>query len=291
MSLQNRYLTLLKNSLLNELYLENEVRLLYVFSMMATGNTVDQAVVRNISSRLPELVEGVRQARQEGRVWWRLQHTDAQGNSKPLDLRNVCEFSHTMIGRKRLDNIEHCLDRVRADGIDGDLAETGAWRGGACIFMKGYLEAWQMAGRKVWVADSFEGLPAPSRPQDAGFDFSASVVPILAVELEEVRDNFRRYGLLDDDVKFLKGWFHDTLPGAPVEKLALLRLDGDLYESTMDALNALYDKVAPGGFVIVDDFGDFEPCRRAIHEFRKTHDITEPIEDIDWTGRFWRKLR
>jgi hypothetical protein len=196
-----------------------------------------------------------------------------------------------MVGRKRLDNIEYCLDRVREDGIAGDLAETGAWRGGACIFMKGYLAAWEMHARKVWVADSFEGLPVPTMPQDRGHDFSAGKVPILAVSLEEVRENFRRYGVLDEGVHFLKGWFRDTLPSAPIEKLALLRLDGDLYESTMDALNALYQKVEPGGFVIVDDYGDFEPCRRAIHEFRDNHGITDPIETIDWTGRFWRKSR
>ena len=291
MSLQNRYLGLLKNALLNELYLENEVRLLYVFSMIATGNPIDQAVVRNIAARLPEWVGRVREARQDGKVWWKLQHTDASGNTKPLDFRNVCEFSHTMIGRKRLDNLERCLDQVRADGIAGDLAETGAWRGGACIFMQGYLAAWEMSGRKVWVADSFEGLPAPSLAQDSGFDFSAGKMPILAVSIDEVRDNFSRYGLLDEGVQFLKGWFSDTLPTAPIEKLALLRLDGDLYESTMDALNALYRKVVPGGFVIVDDYGDFEPCRRAVHEFRDTHGVTEPIEDIDWTGKFWRKAR
>jgi O-methyltransferase len=104
-----------------------------------------------------------------------------------------------------------------------------------------------------------------------------------------VRENFRRYDLLDDKVKFLKGWFKDTLHVAPIRQLALLRLDGDLYESTMDALKALYDKVSPGGFIIVDDFNDFEPCRRAVLEFRQLHDIEDPIEAVDWTGAFWRK--
>jgi O-methyltransferase len=94
---------------------------------------------------------------------------------------------------------------------------------------------------------------------------------------------------LDDKVKFIKGWFRDTLHVAPIQQLALLRLDGDLYESTMDALKALYAKVSPGGFIIVDDFNDFEPCRRAVLEFRELHDIDDPIENIDWAGCFWRK--
>jgi O-methyltransferase len=132
-------------------------------------------------------------------------------------------------------------------------------------------------------------MPVPSRPEDEGWDFSVAKAPILAVSLEEVQENFRRYNLLDDNVKFLKGWFRDTLHIAPIRELALLRLDGDLYESTMDALNALYNKVSPGGYIIIDDFYDFEPCRRAVLEFREQHGIREPIEGVDWSGAFWRK--
>jgi len=289
MSLQARYIDLLKSSLLNEPYLENEVRLLYVFSMLATQQKVDADVVRDIGRKLPDWVRLVKTARQEGKPWWSLYVNDGSGKAKNLNLRNVCEFSHTMVGRKRLDNIQFCLDAVRRDNIAGDLVETGTWRGGASIFMRGYLAAWEMIDRIVWVADSFEGLPAPSLPQDDGYDFSASKVPILAIPLEEVQENFRRYSLLDDQVRFLKGWFCDTLPTAPIDHLAVLRLDGDLYESTMDALNALYRKVTPGGFIIVDDYGDFEPCRRAIHEFRERHSIFDPIEVIDWAGVYWRK--
>ena len=196
-----------------------------------------------------------------------------------------------MVGRKRLDNITQCLDIVRTENVPGDLIETGVWRGGASILMRGYLAAWEMNDRKLWVADSFEGLPVPSLPEDEGWDFSAAKVPILAIPLEEVQENFRRYNLLDDQVQFLKGWFCDTLSSAPIDKLAVLRLDGDLYESTMDGLNALYDKVSPGGFIIVDDYGDFEPCRRAITEFREKRGISDPIEIIDWAGAFWRKSR
>jgi O-methyltransferase len=289
MQINDRYLGLLKNALLNELYIENDVRLLYLFKMLQTGQGIDLDVFRNVASRLPDLLSEVREARQEGRVWWCLNIKNPDGSDSILDLRNVCEFSHTMVGRKRLDNIESCLAMVKRDNVPGDVAETGAWRGGASIFMKGCLAAWEMQHRIVWVADSFEGLPVPSMPEDAGHDFSVTKVPILAVSLEEVQENFRRYHLLDDNVKFLKGWFRDTLHVAPIRQLALLRLDGDLYESTMDALQALYEKVSPGGFVIVDDFNDFAPCRRAVLEFRERHGIKDPIVTIDWTGAFWRK--
>jgi hypothetical protein len=284
----DRYLDLLKSSLTNEIYLENEVRLLYIFAMLHTKQPVDLDVVRRIAELAPGLVKEVREARQEGRPWW-LWCTEKGGQRLTLNLENVCQFSHTMIGRKRLDNIERCLDIVRLDNIPGDVIETGVWRGGAAIFMRGYLAAHNMFDRRVWVADSFEGLPKPTLTQDAGYDFSAERMPILAVSLEEVKENFRRYGLLDEQVEFVKGWFKDTLHRAPIEKLAIARLDGDLYESTMDALNALYDKVVPAGFVIIDDYNDFEPCGRAVNEFREKLSICAPLQNIDWAGVYWRK--
>jgi O-methyltransferase len=289
MKIGDRYLRLLKNALLNEIYIENDVRWLYVFANLHAGQPIDLEVFRHVRTKLPDWFSEVKAARQEGRIWWRVPIKNSDGTDATLDLRNVSEFCHTMIGRKRLDNIENCLALVKKDNIAGDVAEAGVWRGGASIFMKGCLNAWGMENRSLWLADSFEGLPVPSRPEDAGYDFSATKVPILAVSLEEVQENFRRYDLLDDKVRFLKGWFRDTLPVAPIKDLALLRLDGDLYESTMDTLKALYDKVVPGGFLIVGDFNDFEPCRRAVLEFREQRQIKEPIETIDWTGAFWRK--
>jgi O-methyltransferase len=110
----------------------------------------------------------------------------------------------------------------------------------------------------------------------------------LAVGVDEVRSNFARYGLLDDQVRFLEGWFADTLPSAPIERLAVLRLDGDMYASTMDALEPLYPKVSPGGFVIVDDYA-LPGCRRAVDEYRARDGIDEPIVDIDGMGVFWRR--
>lgn len=287
--MEKRYINLLKSILINEVYLENDARLLYIYSCIASGGDLDQNIIRNISTEREDLVNSVRAARQVGGPWWRVPFTNAQGETQMLNFRNISEFSHTMIGRERLNNIEHCLDEIRRDGIDGDVAETGVWRGGAGILMKGYLTAYGMSDKKVWLADSFEGLPVPTLPQDEGWDFSPSKVPILAISQEEVEENFRRYDLLDDGVMFVKGWFRDTLHLAPIDRLSLLRLDGDLYESTMDALNALYQKLVPGGFLIVDDYSEFEPCRRAIHEFREHHEITDPIQKIDWAGVYWRK--
>ena len=199
--------------------------------------------------------------------------------------------AHTMIGARRLFNLRCLCEYAVVNAVPGDFIETGVWRGGAAIMMRAVLAAYRVTDRNVWVADSFEGLPPPNPalyPADAN-DVSFQYRE-LAIPLEEVQSNFAKYNLLDGQVRFLKGWFKDTLPGAPIEHLAVLRLDGDLYESTMDSLTALYDKVSPGGFVIVDDFL-LPKCRRAVEDFRAARGIGEPIQDIDGAGVFWEKAR
>ncbi len=202
--------------------------------------------------------------------------------------------AETMIGLKRLDNIQFCVTQALADGVLGDLIETGVWRGGAAIFMRAILKS-VGSDRSVWLADSFEGLPKPNiaeYPADAaelrkeGFwKFDQ-----LAVSEEQVKINFEKYGLLDSQVKFLKGWFRDTLPTIPADqKFAVIRLDGDLYESTWDALSNLYQKLSPRGYCIVDDYGGIPACAKAVEDYRQSQGITSPILKVDKTGVFWRK--
>lgn len=211
-------------------------------------------------------------------------HVRREGRDWPAD-------AETMIGLERLNNLQFCIERILHDGIPGDLIETGVWRGGASIFMRGVLKAYGETTRLVWVADSFQGLPKPQpgvwRDDERCrlWEFGTT----LAVPLAQVRANFERYGLLDDQVHFLPGWFRDTLPTAPIERLALLRLDGDMFESTMDALGALYPKLSIGGYCIVDDYYAQSGAREAVTEYRRANGIVEPIERIDWTGVFWRK--
>ena len=205
-----------------------------------------------------------------------------EGRDQPFD-------AETMVGRKRLDNLEHCVTTVVADGVPGDLLEAGVWRGGSAIFMRALLEVLGDGTRLVWAADSFEGLPPPDPSIEADQGDKHHENRFLAVSLDEVRHNFAKYGLLDDRVRFLQGWFSQTLPGAPIESLAVLRADGDMYGSTMDILTPLYPKVSQGGFVIIDDYGAVPACREAVNDFRSIHGISEPITEIDWTGVYWRK--
>ena len=198
----------------------------------------------------------------------------------------------TMIGLERLNNLQFCVEDVLQRGVQGDFIETGVWRGGSCIFMRAILKAYEVEDRTIWVADSFQGLPKPDSehyPLDKGLDLSG--FKELAISRSDVAHNFERFGLLDNQVQFLEGWFKDTLATAPIKKLAVLRLDGDLYQSTMEALVALYPKLMPGGYIIIDDYGAIEPCKRAVHDYRNQHGITEEIHAIDWSGVYWQRMK
>lgn len=203
----------------------------------------------------------------------------------------------SMLPGSRLDNLEDCILSVVQDGVPGDLIETGVWRGGATIFMRAVLKGLDVNDRVVWVADSFEGLPKPDADQFPA-EYASYNSPVVAkgygrfaCDLEAVKRNFEAFGLLDEQVRFLKGWFRDTLPTAPIEKLAVMRLDGDYYESTMDSLVNLYEKLSPGGFVIIDDYGEdsWTYCRKAVDEFRATNGIADPIQVIDSKCVCWRR--
>lgn len=155
--------------------------------------------------------------------------------------------------------------------------------------MRAILAAHGVEDRRVFIADSFEGLPKPDAERfPADRDDQHHRYTFLAVSQAEVESHFDRYGLLDNKVVFLKGWFRDTLPNAPIEKLAVLRLDGDMYGSTIDALTNLYPKLSKGGFCIVDDYA-LDGCQRAVNEYRTEHGIDAEMRAIDWTGQYWRK--
>lgn len=217
--------------------------------------------------------------------------------------------AHTMIGAQRLDNVRSLIEDVLQNGVPGDLIETGVWRGGSTIFMRGVLKAHGVTDRSVWVADSFEGPPAFSEhgateksytspgagmPRPGDPEIPQNIQDKLALvgegtSYEEVRDRFTRYDLLDDQVKFLRGWFSETLPTAPIERLAVLRLDGDFYDATHDALTSLYPKLSTGGWVIVDDYGTYSECAQAVHDYLDESKISVDIVPIDDDAVYWQK--
>jgi O-methyltransferase len=197
----------------------------------------------------------------------------------------------TMSGLRRLDDLQECVDAIVRDEVEGDVIEAGAWRGGATILMRAALDSSRdRRDRTVWVADSFQGFPESEDevPEHVRFRTFLRAFDFLAVSLEEVQDNFGRFGL-ESGVRFVPGFFKETLPQLTDGRWAIVRLDGDTYEATRVALECLYPGLSPGGFLIVDDYGAFEECRRAVDEYRSEHGITEPIEEVDWTCVRWRR--
>jgi O-methyltransferase len=195
----------------------------------------------------------------------------------------------TMTGLTRLDDLQACVEAVVADGVEGDLIEAGVWRGGASMLMRATLDTLGEGERCVWLADSFQGFPVPdpeSFPADTGLDLSPH--EFLSVSAEEVRGYFARLGL-DHDLRFVPGFFHETMPTLRGGRWAIARLDGDTYESTWVSLEALYPGLAAGGYLIVDDYGFVPACREAVEDYRRQHGIDEPIVEVDWNCVRWRR--
>jgi len=213
-----------------------------------------------------------------------------------LDGRDWPLNGTTMVGMQRLNAVQRCIEQIARDRVPGDVIETGVWRGGTSIFMRAAMRANGLADRDVWLADSFQGLPAPDKeryPADVRPEQWANLdkFDFLAVSQEEVRAAFERHGLLDERVRFLPGWFSETLPTMRGRQWSLLRLDGDMYESTIVALENLYDGLSVGGFVMVDDYGAIPPCKQAVDDFRAERGIDDEIHTVDWTGAWWRRSR
>jgi hypothetical protein len=260
------YLDLVKRSVLNIPYVDVELNPIQPYGRL-----------RSI------LLQGFRRAGVQ------LAHVRRGDYAKRIEGRDFSDVSHSMVSMRRLDNVQQCIEVILREEVPGDFIETGVMRGGTVIFMRAVLKAYGVEDRTVFAADSFEGLPAPNverYPHDV--DASWHLRPLTEVGVDFVKRNFERYGLLDSHVQFVKGWFRDSLATAPVERLSLLRLDGDLYESTIDALVPLYPKLSLGGFLIVDDY-NLPACRQAVHDYRTEHHIDDEIIPIDDAGVYWRK--
>ena len=224
----------------------------------------------------------------EGEVWAR----EASGEGLRIRAAGMDWPAHglTMVGLRRLDDLQACVESVLSDGVDGDLIEAGCWRGGASLLMRATLDALGERTRTVWVADSFAGFPLDEAPVDTD-EVSLGVIDFLSVPLDEVRASFTRLGL-EAGVRFLPGFFADTLPRLDAEvRFSLVRLDADTYQTTRLALSCLYPRLSVGGYLIVDDYGAVEECAAAVDDFRREHGIEEPLEQIDWTGMRWRRER
>ncbi|CAH1798105.1 unnamed protein product [Owenia fusiformis] len=197
---------------------------------------------------------------------------------------------YTMIGTIGLENVQELLEHVIQDGVPGDFLEAGVWRGGASMFAKAIMNSYNQQNRQTWVCDSFEGLPPATQAKD---NDHWSKMKALAVSKEIVRGHFDEFFLLDETVHFIQGYFVYSLPCLRKtlternNKIAVLRADGDMYESLMDILFNLYEFVPVGGYIIIDDWG-IQVAKKAVQEFRAMHDIKSTIFPFRGISMYWK---
>lgn len=196
-------------------------------------------------------------------------------------------------------------DQVRfceETNIPGDLVELGTWKGGCLAMMAQANLKWGKSRRTLRGFDSFQGLPRPRLDKDYGADIQeffkvsegqsdGALIPINALEadisaplriLEEV-------GYPKENVKFHAGWFQETVPKVNIEKIAVLRLDGDFYDSYAVPLEYLYDRVTLGGFIVIDDWV-LRGCREAVADFFAKRQLAPYLSHVDGSVRYFRKL-
>ncbi len=278
----HRYLNLLKGALLDEHYIENELRIQQLVRHLEEGSRPSPI----------QMADPLRLLRRDAEVLTALRHA---GRLRDESDQLVSYFPWTTMGRVRIDHLEQALDLVRTGNVPGDLVECGTGRGGGAIFLRGYLEAYFLARPTVWVVDAFRGSPRSDTGAPLNDDRELPVpgggagFPLLQADLNMVRDGFARFDLLDDRVRFVEGDLDQTLPSAPIDQIALLRIGDDLGQAVGDVLDRLYDKLAIGGVVVIDDYVD-DACRQAVDDFRARRRIPEPLEHVDWAGAWWRKL-
>ncbi len=290
-----RYLKLLKGALLDDHYFENELRLDYLLLCLETGRTVNPGNLRDPVRTLKDRTAMIRAPRESG----------GERDGGPT---GTGFLPYTDMGRVRLDALHEDLDTIRTELVEGDLVDCGTGRGGAAVFMRGYLDVHGVTAPKVWVADTFTAsttkvLPAKAELRRPRTVFqkvrrSRMLAPVPAgwaglrawlPSLNDVRQAFSRFDLLDKRVRFLQGPFGRTLPRAKIDKVALLRIGTGSGRHAKEILEALYDKVPVGGFIVVDDYADPE-CQAQVDEFRSARGIDDLMRRPDDRGVRWRKV-
>ena len=190
------------------------------------------------------------------------------------------KYRMTMASDKRQRTTAYISREALLSPYGGDFVETGVYTGGTSAVMMRILMDFDTCNRKFYAFDSFAGLPA-SNPEDR---FGAGMIGHkgqFVVTQERYENNLKRVNAWNESIiRISKGWFNETCAKSPVKRISFLRLDGDIFISTWDALTALYSRVVPGGFIYVDDYGSFNGCREAVDKFRTQRKVYEPLRYI-----------
>jgi cephalosporin hydroxylase len=264
-----RHLRTVKASLLNEHYLDHEVRFALLTDRITNGR--------------PLVVDQLRDPARNEQIAFRRVQRERLGPAGPDAVAAASFLPYTAMGRTQLDHLEACLDAVRADGVPGDLVECGTGRGGGAIFMRAWLDAHEVPDRRVWVADAFRSAPEP----DKAPTLTRQGVAGFSADLNLVRDGFHRFELLDDRVRFLQGPLPSTLAELETDGIAVLRIGRTAAGEAQTVLDRLYDRVAVGGWVLVE--GADPTARKQVDAFRAERGVAAPLERVDASAVAWRK--
>jgi hypothetical protein len=207
----------------------------------------------------------------------------------------------TMTSVPRMYALYQAVRYVVEQSIEGDFVECGVWRGGSCMLMAHTLKALGDTSRTLYLYDTFTGMTRPSEHDIRKRDRGEQITRWEASQregynewayapIDEVRENLRATGYPDDKLVFVAGEVQTTLPETIPERVALLRLDTDWYESTYHEMVHLYPRLAHKGMLILDDYGSFEGARRAVDQYFAENQVGDFLSRIDATGRLAIKL-
>ena len=205
--------------------------------------------------------------------------------------------AYTMTSPERIVCLIRAIDYVEANAIEGSVVECGVWKGGSIMAA---LLALKESHRTVYLYDTFEGMSEPTKEDKSYKDESATKAFLNKDEywekiacystLDEVKENIRKVNYPSDKIKFIRGKVEETIPETIPEKIAVLRLDTDWYESTMHEMVHLFPKLVSGGVIIIDDYGHWKGCKKAVDEYISKYNIKLLLNRIDYTGRIGVKL-
>lgn len=193
---------------------------------------------------------------------------------------------HTLVGPERLHNLFVLANRIETEKIPGDVLECGVCNGGTAALLA-YSATHSKLGRTVWLLDSFQGMPETSE-----IDGEAAKAHIGKEkgDIARVNELLKSVGVNSRRVRILPGWFTETFPSVSAGQIALLNIDADWYESVKLCLETFYDRVSPGGFISIDDYGHWPGCRAAVDEFFEKRGLTYPLQKVDYTAHWFQKL-
>jgi O-methyltransferase len=199
--------------------------------------------------------------------------------------------TYTMVTSKNLISLYNIVQKADALDLPGDIVECGVWNGGSSALMGVAHRDGKTPkpARAMWLFDSFQGLPPPSA-KDGAAEQKHYFEGLNKGAMDNVQKIFRRLHVALDNVHIVPGWFNQTLPNALINNIAVLHIDADWYDSVKIVLDTLYDRVVPGGFIILDDYGYWEGCERALNDYFVEHAIKNVvIQRADHIGAFFQK--